>query len=130
MKHYENNEAMPEVAFAYHALGRRIEKVDVIAQTTRRYYYDEQRVAVQTLVSGGVETDDRYFVFGNTIDAVLVMGFRISTSWFNFYYGHDHLYSPAVLYGPTGTAVERYEYDAYGSVQILTANYDPRTTSV
>jgi YD repeat-containing protein len=43
--------------FEYDALGRRIEKVDAIAGTTTRYYYDDQRVAVQTLVSGGTETD-------------------------------------------------------------------------
>ena len=72
---------MPTVAFAYDALGRRIEKVDAIAGTTRRYYYDEQRVAVQTLVSGGVETDDRYFVFGNTIDAVLAIGVTSAWAW-------------------------------------------------
>jgi len=68
MKHCKDNDAMPEAAFAYDALGRRIEKVDAIAQTTTRYYYDEQRVAVQTQVSGGVESDVRYYVFGNYID--------------------------------------------------------------
>ena len=60
---------------------RRIEKVDAIAGTTTRYYYDDQRVAVQTQVAGGVETDDRYFVFGNTIDAVLVMGVTSAWAW-------------------------------------------------
>ena len=48
--------------------------MDAIAGTTTRYYYDDQRVAVQTQVAGGVETDFRYFVFCNTIDEVLVMG--------------------------------------------------------
>ena len=46
--------------------------MDAIEGTTTRYYYDDQRVAVQTLVSGGVESDFRYYVFGNTIDEVLV----------------------------------------------------------
>jgi len=88
--------------------GRRIEKVDAIAGTTRRYYYDDQRVAVQTLVSGSVETDDRYFVFGNYIDEVLLMHvIPAQAPNQDLYYGHDHLY-PAVLYGPIGTAVERY----------------------
>jgi hypothetical protein len=44
--------------------------VDAIAGTTTRYYDDDQRVAVQTLVSGGTETDFRYYVFENTIDKV------------------------------------------------------------
>jgi hypothetical protein len=88
--------------------GRRIEKVDAIAGTTTRYYYDDQRVAVQTLVSGSVETDDRYFVFGNYIDEVLLMHvIPAQAPNQDLYYGHDHLY-PAVLYGPIGTAVERY----------------------
>ena len=41
----------------------------------------------------------------------------------DYYYGHDHLYSPAVLFYEDGTGaeiVERYEYDAYGKVQVLT----------
>ncbi len=112
----------------YDALGRRIETVDAIAGTTTRYYYDDQRVAVQTQVSGGVETDFRHFVFGNYIDEVLVMGY--GTSWINFYYGHDHLYSPVVLYANNGTVVERYEYDAYGQVQVLAPNYELRTTNL
>jgi RHS repeat-associated protein len=114
------------VTFACDALGRRIEKVDQVAGTTTRYYYDDQRVAVQTLVSGGVETDDRYFVFGNTIDEVLVM--HDGTG--DLYYGHDHLYSPVALFTNNGTVVERYEYDVYGKVHILAPNYELRTASL
>jgi hypothetical protein len=38
-----------------------------------RYLDNDQRVAVQTLVSGGVETDGRMFVFGNYLDEVPIM---------------------------------------------------------
>jgi RHS repeat-associated protein len=101
-----------------------------IAETTRGYHYDGRRVLLRTTVSGGgTESDGRMFVFGNYLDEVLVMGYRFSTSWFDFYYGHDHLYSPTVLYGATGIAVERYEYDAYGSVQILTSAFYPLASS-
>jgi len=113
------------VAFEYNALGRRIETVDASAGTTTRYYYDDQRVAVQTLVSGGVETDDRYFVFGNYIDETLLMHAGAA----DLYYAHDHLYSPVALFAANGTVAERYEYDAYGSVQILTSNFSPLTSS-
>jgi RHS repeat-associated protein len=106
--------------FEYDALGRRIEKVDAIAGTTTRYYYDDQRVAIQTLVSGGVESDDRYFVFGNYIDEVLLMRTAAGT---DTYYGHDHLYSTVVLFAANGSVVERYEYDAYGQVQILSSGF-------
>jgi len=112
--------------FEYDALGRRIEKVDAIAGTTTRYYYDDQRVAVQTLVSGGVETDDRYFVFGNYIDETLLMHAGAA----DLYYAHDHLYSPVALFAANGTVAERYEYDAYGQVQVLAPNYELRTTSL
>ncbi len=101
-----------------------------IAETTRGYHYHGQRVLLRTTVSGGgTESDGRMFVFGNYLDEVLVMGCRFSTSWFDFYYGHDHLYSPTVLYGSTDIAVERYEYDAYGSVQILTSAFYPLASS-
>lgn len=114
--------------FEYDALGRRIEKVDTIAGITKRYYYDDQRVAVQTQVVGAAETDQRYFVFGNYIDEVLVMR-NLTGSPAETYYAHDHLYSPVALFDDTGTVVERYEYDAYGQVQILTSAFYPLTSS-
>ena len=104
--------------------GRRIEKVDAIAGTTRRYYYDDQRVAVQTLVSGSVETDERYFVFGNYIDETLVMHvIPAQAGTQDLYYAHDHLYSPVALFAANGSVAERYEYDAYGKCQILNSEF-------
>ena len=94
--------------------------MDAITDTTTWYYYDGRRVLLRTTVSGGgTESDGRMFVFGNYIDEVLVMHDGAG----DLYYGHDHLYSPTVLYGSTSIAVERYEYDAYGSVQILTSAF-------
>jgi len=37
--------------------------------------------------------------------------------------GHDHLYSPCVVFNGIGTVIERYEYDVYGKAKILTANF-------
>jgi hypothetical protein len=72
--------------------------VDAIAGTAKRYYYDDQRIALQTSVSsGGSETDEKYFVYGNYIDEVLLMCNLSEGYQGDFYYGHDHLYSPAVL---------------------------------
>jgi len=97
----------------------------------KKRFTEEQivRMLWTTVSGGGTESDGRMFVFGNYLDEVLVMGYRFSTSWIDFYYGHDHLYSPTVLYGSTGIAVERYEYDAYGSVQILTSAFYPLASS-
>jgi len=43
----------------------------------------------------------------------------------DYYYLHDHLYSPAVLVEDDGTVVERYEYDAYGASRVLEPNFAP-----
>jgi len=43
----------------------------------------------------------------------------------DYYYLHDHLYSPAVLVEDNGTVVERYEYDAYGVCRVLEPNFAP-----
>jgi RHS repeat-associated protein len=136
MKISKDNDTIAAVAFEVDALGRRIEKVDAIVGTTTRYYYDDQRVAVQTLVSGGVETDDRYFVFGGTIDEVLVMR-NLTGTPADIYCAHDHLYSPVALFAANGTTAERYEGacpeynrgDVYGQVQFLTSNFYPLPSS-
>ena len=64
--------------YAYDALGRRIdvEEIDGATTTQTRYYYDDnQRVLLETTYdsTGPTETDERYFVFGDYIDEVLVM---------------------------------------------------------
>ena len=110
--------------FAYDALGRRIEKVDTIAGITTRFYYDDQRIALQTSVSGGTETDWKYFVYGNYIDEVLVMSVIPAQAGIqDFYYGHDHLYSPVALFESDGDLVERYEYDVYGQMRRLNPDF-------
>jgi hypothetical protein len=65
------------------------------------------------------------FVFGNYIDEVLVMHDGAG----DLYYAHDHLSSPVALLDDAGAVVERYEYDAYGSVQILTSAFYPLASS-
>ncbi|MFA5252194.1 MAG: RHS repeat-associated core domain-containing protein, partial [Phycisphaerae bacterium] len=115
--------------FAYDALGRRIERVDTIAGTTTRFYYDDQRIVLQDgwhLQAPGlwVEDDSRTFIFGNYIDEVLVMSVIPAQGAIqDYYYGHDHLYSPVALFESDGDLVERYEYDVYGSVRVLTSNF-------
>jgi len=104
--------------FAYDALGRRIEKKDLIdSNNTRRYYYNYNWQVLEEYDSQNNRKN--YYVYGNYIDEVLRMGG-------NFYYLHDHLYSPVVLYmgASNNYAVfERYEYDAYGNCHILEPNF-------
>jgi RHS repeat-associated protein len=117
------------------ALGRRIEKKDMLTQTAKRYYYDDHRIALQTSVSsGGSETDEKYFVYGNYIDETLLMYTLAGTYTGDFYYGHDHLYGPAVLFAydsqqQSWEPCERYEYDVYGACRILTSGYSLLSSS-
>ena len=69
-----------------------------------------------------------FFIYGNgtespqwRIDEVLLM----KDEGNDYYYAHDHLYSPAALIDSSGTILERYEYDAYGDCSILEPNFAP-----
>ncbi|HML74027.1 MAG TPA: RHS repeat-associated core domain-containing protein [Anaerohalosphaeraceae bacterium] len=90
--------------------------------TTTRYYYDDQRIAMQVETVGESQTE-RLFVYGNYIDEVLMMIVPGATSTTDYYYAHDHLYSPVVLFGlddqQEWAPLERYEYDVYGKVRIF-----------
>ncbi len=109
--------------FAYDALGRRIRKQDIIAGTTSLYYYsDTWQVLAEYNGSGVLQAS---YAYGNYIDEVLLM----RRGGVDYFYLHDHLYSPAALLAGTGAVVERYEYDVYGEVNILSPNYEPRTNS-
>jgi RHS repeat-associated protein len=120
----KNNDDNLVAEYTYDAMGRRVEKYDAVgAGTKTRYYYDNQRVLLETEDTGSGFADKRYFVFGNYIDEVLLMRRGGSA---DFYYGHDHLYSPTVLFIPSGAVWERYEYDAYGKAYVMYPNYGGR----
>jgi RHS repeat-associated protein len=92
----------------------------VIDGATTQYYYDGQRVLLDTDGSGA---DQRYYVWGNYIDEALMMR-KLTGTAADYYYGHDHLYSDCVLFnGSDGTIAERYEYDAYGKMYRLNADF-------
>jgi hypothetical protein len=66
--------------------------------------------------------DSRTFVYGNYIGEVLLMCNLSGSNPGDCYYGHDSLYSLAVLITGTGVIAERYEYDVYGTVKIRPGN--------
>jgi len=43
----------------------------------------------------------------------------------DYYYLHDHLFSPAVLVEDNGTVVQRYEYETCGACRVLEPNFAP-----
>jgi len=98
-------------------LGRRIEKKDLVAGQTTRYYYSSSWQVLDEYDDSG--SFQRLYVYGNYIDEVLLM----QAAGSNYYYVHDHLYSPAALVDSSGTVVERYEYDIYGRCSILDADF-------
>ena len=111
--------------FAYDALGRRIQKKDLIdPNNTTRYYYNYNWQVLAEY--DGSDTLQRIFIYGNgtcptcrRIDEVLLM----KAGENDYYYAHDHLYSPALLTDSSGTVIERYEYDAYGNPTIWNAGF-------
>ena len=123
----KDNDTITVATFEYDALGRRIEKVDSIAGKTTQFYYDDQRVVLETDATG-TEFDTRYFLYGNYIDEVLMIH-RLTGTPADYYYAHDHLYSPVALFDDDGNVVERYEYDAYGTATIMTPTYTLRQSS-
>ena len=58
------------------------------------------------------------YIYGNYIDEPLLMN---NSS--DFFYLQDHLYSTAALLTAAGTVTERYEYDSYGTVTVLGADW-------
>jgi len=117
--------------YTYDALGRRIAVEDCIADTTTHYYYDGWRVLTET-----DENDDRQrdFAYGNYLDEALIM----TVDDDDYYYAHDHLFSPVAIVDSSGDIQEYYQYDAYGKCTIYTAGTDgiwynsddnPQTTS-
>jgi RHS repeat-associated protein len=124
----KNNDNYLVAEYSYDAMGRRVEKYDAIATATTRYYYDNQRVLLETEDTGSGFNDARYFVFGNYIDEVLLMK-KFQSPTGDYYFGHDHLYSPAVLFDSSGEVKERYEYDAYGKANVYDDDFSQTYTS-
>jgi RHS repeat-associated protein len=115
-----------EVArYDYDALGRRIRKVDSVAGATTLYYYNPDWQCLAEYSGAGAL--QRYYVYGNYIDEPLIM--HRQSDGKDFYFAQDHLYSTVVLIDDSGSVVERYEYDAYGTAHIMDASYNARTVS-
>ncbi|MFC1678047.1 RHS repeat domain-containing protein, partial [Planctomycetota bacterium] len=107
--------------FSYDALGRRVEKKDLIDPNNTRRYYNNYNWQVLTEYDGADVFKQTYF-YGNYIDEVLL---SLVTGGNIYYYINDHLYSPVALvnYNPPYNVLERYEYDAYGNCTVLDQNF-------
>ena len=112
--------------YTYDALGHRIEfinSIDVSSSsqpTTKRYYYDGQRIAYMEKTAGAT-TYGYHYAYGNYIDEVLL--FRSNTSSSDSYLLHDHLFSSVAYTTLGGIIMNRWEYDAYGNPAVYTRLY-------
>jgi len=103
--------------YNYDSLGKRIRRQDVTADANTLYYYGD---GWQVLAEyDGSDSFKRKYIYGNYIDEVILMNDGSN----DYYYLHEHLYSPAVLVNTNGDVVERYEYDAYGRPYIYNDDY-------
>jgi len=117
----KTSDTVDVVTYTYDALGRRIEVNDVVASRKTRYYYNNNwQVLCEKDDTGSTQ---RRYIYGNYIDEVLMIVDVVANPDVDYYYAHDHLYSPAALLGSDGTVLERYEYDAYGSMTRLDPNF-------
>jgi len=117
--------------YTYDALGRRIEKIQyndsAPLTVTTRYYYDGWRVLTET---NGADVAQRDYAYGNYLDEALLMVDMTGESDVDYYFAHDHLYSPVALLESDGDLAERYEYDAYGHRRVYDPDFtDQRSTS-
>ena len=106
-----------EVSYRYDGLGRRIEKrvQTSIGIDTVRYVYDGEDIVAEYSVRSQIEA---YYVHGQGIDVPLSM-VRDNR---HYYYHQDGLNSIAMLTDSSGTPVQHYAYDAYGSISTYSAN--------
>ena len=120
-----SNPAVTIAEYTYDALGRRIEVYDAVADTTTRYYYNNNW---QVLTETDEEGDEqRSYIYGNYIDEVLLM-IEHTNDDAEYYYAHDHLFSPVALLDDGGAILERYEYDAYGKQAIWDGSFSSQRT--
>jgi len=69
----------------------------------------------------------KWYVWGNYVDEMLMIYSDANSA--EYYPCHDHLYSLTAMVSSDGNVVERYEYDAYGRVNILDNNYNELDSS-
>jgi RHS repeat-associated protein len=105
--------------YEYDALGRRIEFIDAVGSVTKRYLHDADQV-IEEYNGAATPARQRYYVWGNYIDELLMMHNDDGGSGTDYFVCHDQIYSPQALLNSTGSIVERYDYDAYGQPAIYT----------
>ncbi|MCG8408139.1 MAG: hypothetical protein MI923_23315, partial [Phycisphaerales bacterium] len=112
---HDNTGTTRKAAYAYDALGRRIEFINDVTGDTVRYYYDGVNEIVETNASG---SELRHYVHGISYVDERLMMMRHDLADSNddrpYYYVLDRQYNVWMLLDRAGAIVERYAYDPYG----------------
>ena len=105
--------------YLYDAPGRRVQKIADPAgvSSTTVYYYDDKRT-IEEQTGGATQAT---YVYGNYVDEILTMDRGGQT----YYYHRNALWSVEAVTDGSASAVERYAYDAYGSVAVSDGSFTP-----
>jgi RHS repeat-associated protein len=106
--------------YSYDALGRRISKI--VGPDVTVFYYDNARIVEERDGSDSVQAT---YTFGNYIDEVLTKDAGAN----RYFYHQNTLWSVHALTDAAGAVVERYTYDAYGTITVLDPSFLPLTSS-
>ena len=120
-------QAQDEINYRWDATGRRVCRLDGENQKIRVYIHDGQQVIADYSWGQSPTATEYRYVYGDYVDEPIL---RLSTAnKGRLYYHRDQQYSVVALSNSSGAAVERYGYDAYGTVAIFSGGGTARTTS-
>ncbi|EMI23619.1 Rhs family protein [Rhodopirellula europaea SH398] len=118
-----DNDSVADVSYQWDALGRRVGRDD---GTTVTVFVQSGQQTIADYTSGTAASSPTYdYVYASYIDEPVMR----SGSGGNRYYHRNQQYSVIALTNGSGAIQERYAYDAYGGLTILSASLAPLTTS-
>jgi len=127
LKQATNTGTATVTTYRYDALGRRVEKNLGSGATVTQYYYAGQQIVEEHDDTGGVDTLNAFYTYGDYVDEPLTMDRPSGT---RYYYHANRLYSTYLLTDSTGAIAERYTYTPYGATTTYDSTYTtPQTTS-
>jgi RHS repeat-associated protein len=118
-----NNDTVADVTYQWDALGRRVGRDD---GTTVSVYVQSGQQTIADYTSGTAAASPTYtYVYASYIDEPVMR----SGSGGLRYYHRNQQYSVIALTGGSGSIMERYAYDAYGTPTILDSSLSPLASS-
>lgn len=121
---YTNATAQTTVTNRYDVLGRRFAKeIDIAGQSSQVSFVYEGRRVIET--RDAADQLMHSFVVGEYLDDLIAMDVASD----RYFYHLDDQYSVASLTDSNSNLVERYDYDAYGSVHLFDSADQPINTS-